>query len=171
MADRRTKEEKDRDIIAILTGDGKIGRPSADDRNELDVNGLVPFTDHPFKLYEGERLDDMVRSIRENGIIVPIIVRPAPNADKGIYEILSGHNRVKAGKIAGLIKVPIIVREDLTEYEARRIVIETNLIQRSFADLAHSERAIVLKAHMDTIREQGVKGNKKRIKKANKFCS
>lgn len=118
----------------------------------INIENLVPFKNHPFKLYEGERFSDMIESIKENGIIMPIIVRPV---DGQIYEILSGHNRVEAAKSAELESVPVIIREDLNDEEALLIVTETNLIQRSFTDLSHSERATVISVHHDTIKNQG----------------
>jgi ParB family chromosome partitioning protein len=104
---------------------------------------LVPFEGHPFKLYEGERFTKMVESVRTGGIIEPVIVRPLKK-ENGKYEILSGHNRVAAAKEAGLAKISIIIRTDLTDEAALFIVMETNLIQQSFADLKHSERAITV---------------------------
>jgi len=120
--------------------------------HNLSIDRLVPFHDHPFKLYEGQRFQDLVESVKENGIMLPIIVRPA---DKDNYEVLSGHNRVKAAKAAGLSAVPAIVREGLTDDDALLIVTETNLLQRSFADLSHSERALTLSKHYDAIKNQG----------------
>jgi ParB family chromosome partitioning protein len=120
----------------------------------LHISNLVPYSNHPFKLYEGERLDDMVRSIRELGVLQPIIVR-SMDKPESVYEILSGHNRVNAAKLVGLTEVPVIIKTGLTDEEAKLIVTETNLIQRSFADLSHSERAIALKTHMNAITKQG----------------
>jgi len=122
--------------------------------NNLYINRLIPFKSHPFKLYDGKRFEDMVDSIKTNGVLVPIIVRPTGNS---AYEILSGHNRVKAAKEAGLDTMPAIVREGLTDDEAMLIVTETNLLQRSFADLTHSERALILSMHYDAIKKQGRK--------------
>jgi len=62
---------------------------------QINIDLLVPFANHPFKLYEGQRFADMVESIRANGVISPIIVR---STDGGNYEILSGHNRVYAAR-------------------------------------------------------------------------
>jgi ParB family chromosome partitioning protein len=118
----------------------------------IAINKLIPFKNHPFKLYEGERLSDMVESIKANGIIMPIILRPL---DDDIYEILSGHNRVEAAKVAGLEIVPVIIRENLSDDEALLIVTETNLIQRSFTDLSHSERATSLTVHHEAVKNQG----------------
>ena len=122
----------------------------------LEIDDLVPYADHPFKLYEGKRLDDMAQTIEEHGVIVPVIARPHPSDEyEGKFEILSGHNRVNAAKMAGLTEVPVVVRTGLTDLQARNIVIITNLIQRSFADLSHSERALVLKTYLDNIEAQG----------------
>lgn len=119
---------------------------------ELYLSDLIPFRNHPFKLYKGERLDDMVESIKEFGIITPLIVRPL---EDGKYEILSGHNRVNAGKLAGLEKAPVVIKEDLTDEEAMLIVTETNLIQRSFSELSHSEKARILSERHNAIKNQG----------------
>ena len=118
----------------------------------IQISKLQPFKNHPFKLYEGQRFDDMCSSIRENGVLIPIIVRPI-NEDN--YEILSGHNRVEAAKVVELEFITSIIREDLSDEEALIIVTESNLIQRSFADLSHSEKAVALKVHMDAIKAQG----------------
>ena len=85
-----------------------------DDTTKLKLETLVPFKNHPFKLYEGNRFDDMVESIRNLGVIVPIVVRKQGRR----HEILSGHNRVNAAKIAGLDEIPAVVKEGLTEEEA-----------------------------------------------------
>ncbi len=117
----------------------------------LQVDKIKPFHDHPFHLYEGERLDDMVESIREHGVLNPVIVRK-----KGCdYEMLSGHNRQSAARIAGLTEIPAIVKEGLTDEEAYVYVIETNVIQRSFTDLAPSEKAAVLSARYEKVISQG----------------
>jgi ParB family chromosome partitioning protein len=123
---------------------------------DLDVNNLVPFDGHPFYLYEGERLEDMVESIRTNGVLVPILVRKIDiNADNtanrpkiaAAYEILAGHNRVNAVKMIGKATIPAIVLDGITDEEALAYVIETNLMQRSFADMKHSEKAAVIAMH------------------------
>ena len=125
----------------------------------VPVNGIVsipveeihPFHDHPFRLYEGDRLEDMVQSIREHGVLNPVIVRKAVRG----YEMLAGHNRTNAAKIAGLTEVPAIVKTDLSDEDAYVYVIETNLLQRSFAELLPSEKAAVLVARYEKISSQG----------------
>lgn len=118
---------------------------------EVEIDKLIPFSNHPFKLYEGERFDNMVKSIKELGVIVPIIVRG--KEDK--FEILSGHNRVNAAKVAGFNKVPISIKENIDDEEAILIVTETNLMQRSFSDMLYSERAAALSEHYKALKSQG----------------
>lgn len=117
----------------------------------LPIDEIQPFHDHPFRLYEGEWLDDMVQSIKDYGVLNPVIVRKVARG----YEMLAGHNRTNAAKIAGLAEVPAIVKTDLSDEEAYVYVIETNLLQRSFADLLPSEKAAVLVARYEKISRQG----------------
>jgi len=117
----------------------------------VDIDMLVPFSKHPFRLYEGERLDDMVESVRKNGVLVPIIAREK----NGRLEILSGHNRVNASRIAGRNEIPADILRNATDEEAWIYVIETNLMQRSFADMSHSEKAAVISAHHSKLFSQG----------------
>lgn len=117
----------------------------------IQIKNIQPFHDHPFHLYEGERLEDMIASVKEHGILNPVIVQ---KIDCG-YEMLSGHNRMNAAKLAGLKEVPAIVKTDLSEKEAYVYVIETNLMQRSFSDLLISEKAAVLKARYEKESCQG----------------
>ena len=117
----------------------------------ISVENIVPFHNHPFRLYEGKRLDDMVESIREHGILIPVIVQKVADG----YEMLSGHNRWNAAKIAGVTEVPAIVKENLTEREAYVYVIETNMLQRSFDDLLPSEKAAVLAERYEKVMCQG----------------
>lgn len=118
---------------------------------EIDFSVLEPFPNHRFRLYTGQRLADMVQSIKEYGILQPITVW----RKDGRYILLSGHNRVNAGKIAGLTKCNAIVRENISYEDAMLIVTETNLRQRSFENMSFSERAICLKQHYDAIKSQG----------------
>lgn len=112
---------------------------------------LENYHNHPFTLYTGKRLDDMVESIKENRVLNPIIVLKKDNN----YEILSGHNRVNAARFVNLKTVPCIVKENLTDKETYTYVIETNLMQRSFSDLLPKEKALVLKMRYEKIASQG----------------
>ena len=129
------------------------------EKKEKAVNGIVSlpveeiysFHDHPFRLYEGDRMEDMVQSIRDHGVLNLVIVRKAARG----YEMLAGHNRTNAVKLAGLTEVPAIVKTDLSDEDAYVYVIETNLLQRSFANLLPSEKAAVLGARYEKISSQG----------------
>lgn len=102
------------DAVDLLTEDTSSQMPVKTMKGGvtmLDIDSIKPFHNHPFHLYEGDRLDDMVESIRDHGILNPVIVR---EIDDG-YEMLSGHNRQKAAKIAGLKKIPAIIKYDLPD--------------------------------------------------------
>ncbi len=138
-----------------LFGDYKAPEESENSEKRMaKIELLVPFEKHPFKLYYGKRFDDMVRSVRDFGILQPLIVRKY-KLDSKKYEILAGHNRWNAAKNIGMLEVPIIVLDGLNDEEAMLIVTETNLMQRSFTDLAHSERALVLAKHHEALKCQG----------------
>jgi len=81
---------------------------------QIPCEMLRPYHNHKFELYSGERLEDMVESIKANGVLCPLIVQPC----SGEYEILIGHNRWNAAKIAGLKTVPAVIKEGLSEEEA-----------------------------------------------------
>lgn len=119
---------------------------------QMDITKLVPFEKHPFHLYTGARLDDMVKSVKELGVLTPLLVRKHGLSE---YEILSGHNRWNAAKVAGLEKVPVIVMDDINDDEAMLIVTETNIIQRAFVELLPSEKAFVLAKHQEALKCQG----------------
>jgi len=120
--------------------------------SEMEFSRMKPFPNHVFKLYKGQRLQDMVENIKQFGVIFPIILWQTENNE---FIILSGHNRVNAAKIAGITKCPVVIRTDLTHDEAVLFVTETNLRQRSFTDLSHSERALCLSQHYEAMKCQG----------------
>lgn len=143
LFDFKTKEETEQPQQGQETGGTGL--------LEMDFDRMEPFPDHKFKLYSGQRLQDMVESIRELGILEPIILWK--HEDR--HTILSGHNRVNAARLAGLTKGPVVIKENLDHAEAVLIVTETNLRQRSFDDLTFSEKAFCLKQHYDAIKCQG----------------
>lgn len=141
------------DAVDVLVGDSSLQETekAAGGVQMIPVEQIRPFHDHPFRLYEGERLQDMVDSIRNHGVLSPVIVLKQNDG----YEMLAGHNRLNAAKIVGLKEVPAVVKNDLTDEEAYVYVIETNLIQRSFSELLPSERAVVLSERYEKISCQG----------------
>ncbi|MDE5967382.1 MAG: ParB N-terminal domain-containing protein [Lachnospiraceae bacterium] len=129
----------------------------AEEKNQKDgiiflpIDNIHPFSNHPFRLYEGERLEDMVESIKEHGVLTPVIVRENTEG----YEMLAGHNRQRAGKLAGLKEIPAVVKKDLTDEDAYVYVIETNVMQRGFVELLPSEKAAVLAERYEKVSSQG----------------
>ena len=115
---------------------------------EIPPDQLVPFKDHPFKVIDDESMMDTVQSIREHGILLPLIARPMPD---GKYEIVSGHRRSHAGKLAGLETVPVIVRE-LDDDAAVILMVDSNL-QRE--NILPSERAFAFKMKLEAMKHQG----------------
>lgn len=115
---------------------------------EIPLDQLVPFKDHPFKVIDDDSMMDTVQSIREHGILLPLIARPMPD---GKYEIVSGHRRSHAGKLAGLETVPVIVRE-LDDDAAVILMVDSNL-QRE--NILPSERAFAFKMKLEAMKHQG----------------
>lgn len=103
---------------------------------QIPIKLLCDFPKNPFPLYTGERKEDMVESIKKYGIIQPLILRE--NEKK--LEILSGHNRKYCALLAKMLSVPAIIKHDITDEDAYRYVIESNLMQRSFSELKYSEK-------------------------------
>lgn len=121
---------------------------------EMPIENLIAYKNHPFSLYTGERYENLLASIKENGVLTPLIVRPIENSENQC-EILAGHNRKEAAKEAGLETVPCLPRYNLTEEEAYTIVMETNLQQRSFDDFSHSEKAGIITYDYEQRKKQG----------------
>ena len=99
--------------------------PSMEGTTDIEVEAIYPFENHPFKVLDDEKMDELVESIKANGILTPVIVRPD---DEGTYEMISGHRRLHAAKRAGLHKVPAIVKE-VTDDEADAICIADAVIK------------------------------------------
>lgn len=117
---------------------------------EIDISNIDNFPDHPFKVIENEELLQMSESIKEKGVIVPALVRPK---EDGRYEMISGHRRKRASELAGLEKIPCIVRE-LSDDEAIIAMVDSNM-QRE--EILPSERAFAYKMKLDALNHQGKK--------------
>ena len=129
--------------------DGSADRPQL---AELDVESLIPFKDHPFREYPEEKMQEMVESVTEHGILMPILVRPHKSGEG--YEIISGHNRVEACRRAGIRTIPATVR-DLDDDTAIILMVDSNLRQRD--KLLPSEKAKAYKMKLDAIKRQGAR--------------
>ena len=129
--------------------DGSSDKPQL---AELDVESLIPFKDHPFREYPEEKMQEMVESVTEHGILMPILVRPHKSGEG--YEIISGHNRVEACRRAGMKTIPATVRE-LDDDTAIILMVDSNLRQRD--KLLPSEKAKAYKMKLDAIKRQGAR--------------
>lgn len=114
---------------------------------DLEVVRIRPFKNHPFKVVDDEKMEDLVESIRTNGILSPVLVRPLGN---DTYEMVSGHRRMHAAILLGMEKIPAIIRE-MTDDEAVVNMVDAN-IQRE--ELLPSEKAFAYKMKMDAVRRQ-----------------
>lgn len=115
---------------------------------EIRIDQIYPFENHPFKVLDDEKMDELVESIKANGVLSPVLVRPD---DEGSYEMISGHRRMHAAKLAGLTLIPAIIKE-MTDDEATICMVDAN-VQRE--EILPSERAFSLKMKMDAMRRQG----------------
>lgn len=129
--------------------DGSSDKPQL---AELDVESLIPFKDHPFREYPEEKMQEMVESVTDHGILMPILVRPHKSGEG--YEIISGHNRVEACRRAGMKTIPATIRE-LDDDTATILMVDSNLRQRD--KLLPSEKAKAYQMKMEAIKRQGAR--------------
>lgn len=134
--------------IKLQSVDELLGVPEIAGTQEIEIERIHAFPNHPFKVLDDEKMDTLVDSIRENGILNPVIVRPDQS---GNYEMISGHRRLHAAKIVGLKKVPAIVKE-MSDDEAIIKMVDAN-IQRE--EILPSERAFSFKMKMEAMSRQG----------------
>ena len=121
-------------------------------RTEMPLSDLHPFEGHPFKVLDDELMEQTVESIKQIGVVSPLIVRSDP---EGGYEILSGHRRLHAAQLAGLETVPVIVKE-MDDDAAIIFMVDSNL-QRE--NIRPSERAFSYKMKLEAMKHQGERGD------------
>ena len=136
-------KDYDNSLDEILMDGGLKEKINRDEIKEIPIDKLRPFKNHPFKVIDDDKMDELVESIRDNGIMSPVIVRPSGD----MYELISGHRRTHAAVRAGLSAVPAVIR-DLNDDEATVLMVDAN-IQREF--LYPSERAKSLKMKIDSL--------------------
>ena len=120
---------------------------------QIPIDALHPFTNHPFKVLDDEAMARTVESIAQYGVLAPLIARPRPDGDG--YEIISGHRRQYAAKLAGLDTLPVIVRQ-MSDDAAVILMVDSNL-QREH--ILPSERAFAYKMKLDAIKNQGARSD------------
>ena len=131
--------------IKLQSVDELLGVPEIAGTQEIELGRIHSFPNHPFKVLDDEKMDTLVESIRENGILNPVIVRPDQNGD---YEMISGHRRLHAAGIVGLKKVPAIVKE-MSDDEAIIKMVDAN-IQRE--EILPSEKAYAYKMKLEAMK-------------------
>ena len=134
--------------VKLSSIDELLGVPSMEGTVDLDVMTIYPFENHPFRVVDDEKMDELVESIKESGVLTPVLVRPD---DEGNYEMISGHRRLHAAKRAGLRKIPAIIKE-MTNDDATIAMVNANM-QRE--EILPSEKAFAFKMKMDAIKHQG----------------
>ena len=118
---------------------------------QIPIDALHPFTNHPFKVLDDEAMARTVESIAQYGVLAPLIARPRPDGDG--YEIISGHRRQYAAKLAGLDTLPVIVRQ-MSDDAAVILMVDSNL-QRE--NILPSERAFAYKMKLEALKNQGAR--------------
>lgn len=130
-----------------------LGVTNEESAMEIELRLIHPFKDHPFKVLDDDKMQDLVDSIKLNGVLSPVLLR---EAERGHYEMISGHRRMHAAQLAGLETIPAIIRE-LSDDEATIIMVDSN-IQRE--ELLPSEKAFALKMKMDAMRRSAGRPSK-----------
>ena len=120
---------------------------------QIPIDALHPFTNHPFKVLDDEAMTRTVESIAQYGVLAPLIARPCPDGDG--YEIISGHRRQYAAKLAGLDTLPVIVR-NMDDDAAVLLMVDSNL-QRE--NILPSERAFAYKMKLEALKNQGARSD------------
>ena len=134
--------------IKLKSVEELLGVVNEESAMEIEVEKIQPFRNHPFRVVDDEKMQDLIESIRTNGILSPTLIRPIGN---DIYEMVSGHRRLHAAIQLGMERVPAIIRE-MTDDEAIVKMVDSN-IQRE--ELLPSEKAFAYKMKLEAMKRQG----------------
>ena len=139
--------------IKLTSIDELLGVVNEESVMEIEIDKIHPFAGHPFKVIDDEKMQDLIDSIQENGVLTPVLIRP-DNHDG--YEMISGHRRMHAAQLAGLVTIPAIVRE-MTDDDAVIAMVDAN-IQRE--ELLPSEKAFAYKMKLEAMKRQAGRPSK-----------
>lgn len=139
--------------IKMLSVDELLGVPSGDPVTKIDVEKIYAFEGHPFKVVEDEKMQELIESIRHNGVLTPVIVRPD---DEGGYEMISGHRRLYAVNKIGLPTIPANIKE-MTDDDAVIAMVDSN-IQRE--EIMPSEKAFAYRMRYEAMRRKAGRPSK-----------
>ena len=146
-------KSKSADKIKMPSIDELLGVSGEESATDIEISRIHSFANHPFKVLDDDKMDDLVKSIKQNGVLTPVLVRPDKNNS---YEMISGHRRMHAAIKAGLETIPAIVR-DMDDDDAVVVMVDAN-IQRE--ELLPSEKAFAYKMKMDAMKRQAERPSK-----------
>ena len=147
-----SKYTRPRQKIKLKSVEELLGVVNEESAMDIEIEKIRPFKDHPFKVVDDEKMQDLVESIRANGILSPVLIRPVGN-DR--YEMVSGHRRMHAAQVLGMERIPAIIR-DMNDDEATVKMVDSN-IQRE--ELLPSEKAFAYKMKLEAMKRQGVRND------------
>ena len=156
------KKSKSADKIKMPSIDELLGVSGEESATDIEISRIHSFANHPFKVLDDDKMDDVVESIKQNGVLTPVLVRPDKNNN---YEMISGHRRMHAAIKAGLETIPAIVR-DMDDDDAVVLMVDAN-IQRE--ELLPSEKAFAYKMKMDAMKRQGIRTDLTSCQNGTKF--
>lgn len=136
------------EMVQIKTVEELLGVVNEESAMDIEIYKIHSFQGHPFKVVDDDKMLELVESIKANGVLSPVLIRPCGN---DLYEMISGHRRLHAAKLAGLTAIPSIIRE-MTDDEATIAMVDAN-IQRE--ELLPSEKAWAFKMKMEAMKNQG----------------
>lgn len=142
--------------IKVATIEELLGVQNEETASEIPVDRIYDFEGHPFKVLDDEKMEDLVESIKKEGVLTPVLVRPDKDGD---YEMISGHRRLHAAKLAGLFVIPAIVRE-MNDEDAVIAMVDAN-IQRE--EILPSERAFAFKMKLNAIKRKAGRPKKENL--------
>ena len=132
----------------LFTSQEQRDNPVVDEVKEIELYKIGEFPDHPFRVLDDDKMEEMVKSVKEYGVLLPVIVR---KRGEGNYQMISGHRRKRACELAGIDKIKCIVK-DLTDDEATILMVDSN-IQRE--EILPSEKAFAYKMKLEAMKHQG----------------
>lgn len=134
--------------IKLASLDELLGVVNEESAMEIEINKIHAFKNHPFKVLDDEKMQDLIESVKLSGVLIPVLLRVDSNDE---YEMISGHRRLHAAKMAGLTTIPAIVRE-LSDDDAVIAMVDAN-IQRE--ELLPSEKAFAYRMKLEAMKRQG----------------
>lgn len=134
--------------IKLTSVNELLGIINEESAMDIEISKIHSFTSHPFKVLDDQNMSDLIESIKNNGVLTPVLIRPDGNDE---YEMVSGHRRMHAASLAGLSRIPAIIRE-MTDDDAVIAMVDAN-IQRE--ELLPSEKAFAYKMKLEAMKRQG----------------